>query len=217
MAKKKLSRQHITLSEEQKDAKRTILDSRITFLEGDAGTSKTFLSVEVALDLYSRQIVDKIIITRPPVEAGPGMGFLPGDLGPKEGKLAPYLIPVFETIEKILGEGGKQQLDQMLVNDEVVVSPPQLLRGRNFERAVIIVDEGQNLTVQQLKLILSRLCKGSKLIFTMDKNQIDLTEPTHSCYFQLHKIKNVGEVSFIKLTENHRDPLALELIKLIER
>lgn len=216
MAKKRLIESGIHLTQEQKEVKGEVMANRVIFLEGRAGTSKTFLSIQIALDLFHKKEVDKIVITRPPIEAGASLGYLPGGFDSKDGKLAPYLIPVFEIFEEIIGMGGKQVVDQMVANGEIVVTPPQLIRGWNFKRAIVIIDEAQNLTVPQLKLILSRLCKGSKLIFTMDERQIDLVPTSTSCYKVLKKLNNASGVFFGRLTENHRDPLAIELLDLIE-
>lgn len=201
------------LTPEQKIIKNDVMENHVNFLFGRAGTSKSHLAVNVGLDLLTKKLhYDKIIICRPPLEAGMSMGFLPGGLDPLEGKVAPYAKPILTLVEKM---SSPDTVKGMIEHGILEVVPPQLVRGWTFENSVVIVDEGQNLNLQQFKLIISRLGKTSKLIFTMDAEQIDLIPPHESCIHYLPKLMGTEGVYFCTLTENFRHPLALEILNKI--
>lgn len=139
------------------------------FALGPAGTGKTFISAVVASELYLRGKVKKIILTRPAVPAcGEEYGFLPGGLNQK---LAPWVVPIFEVLQDCLGKG---QLDDAVKNGDVEIAPLGMLRGRTFRDAFVLIDEAQNCTKDQLKLILTRMGEGSRLVVSGDLKQSDI-------------------------------------------
>lgn len=208
-----LRRPNGQLTEEQKIIKTNVMENHVNFLFGRAGTSKSHLAVNVGLDLLAKRLhYDKLIICRPPIEAGMSMGFLPGGLDPLEGKVAPYAKPILTLVEKMT---DSMTVKAMLEHGVLEVVPPQLVRGWTFENAVVIIDEGQNLDLNQFKLIVSRLGKTSKLIFTMDYDQIDLIPPNHSCIHSIENLRDMEGIFIATLTENFRHPLALKIIDAV--
>lgn len=208
-----ISFSNITLTAEQKEAKAKALDHDIVVFTGRPGTSKSFLSCQIALDLLLSGRVGKIIVTRPMVDVGKTMGFLPGDAFDfKEGKSAPYLAPILQAMCKLR---NKDEIDKLIETEKIQIVPIQFIRGLNFEDCVVLVDESQNCTTDELKAITTRLCKNAKLIFTSDVNQIDLMNKHSSAGYFFNKIKDVEGVALIELKENFRSDLALTIMDLI--
>jgi len=145
-----------------------IRTSSITFGIGSAGSGKTFLSIATALELLHENKCEKIIITRPVVEAGEHLGFLPGDMIEKT---LPYLIPLYDALDSFL---GKQRRENYITNSKIEILPLAYMRGRDLKDSVIILDEAQNTTLSQLKMALTRLGKGSKIVVNGDPTQNDL-------------------------------------------
>jgi phosphate starvation-inducible PhoH-like protein len=143
----------ITLNEEQKEAKQVILDNPVTLLKGMAGSGKTLVACQVALDLMFRKDIERIIITRPTV-AKEEIGFLPGDL--KE-KMDPWLAPIYANLHMLY---DKTKIEKMVADGQIEIVPFAFMRGRTFPDAVVIVDECQNITHGQTEMILGRLGKG---------------------------------------------------------
>ena len=161
----------VTLTAEQKVAKASALDNQVVIFTGKPGTSKTLLNCNIALDLLISNRVGKIIVTRPTVGVGKEMGFLPGDAFDfKEGKMAPYTAPILQAMYKLK---DKKTIDEMIEKGEIEIVPIQFVRGLNFEDCVVLVDEAQNLTPEELKALTTRLCENGKMMFTCDVNQID--------------------------------------------
>ena len=158
----------------QKDYYRKIQDNDLVFGIGPAGTGKTYLAVVIGVALLKKNIVRKIILTRPVVEAGENLGFLPGDL--KE-KVDPYLRPLYDALYDVL---GLEQTEKMIVRGIIEIAPLAYMRGRTLEDAYIILDEAQNTTKQQMKMFLTRLGFNSKMVVTGDETQIDLPKPVKS-------------------------------------
>jgi phosphate starvation-inducible protein PhoH and related proteins len=158
----------VNLNEEQRLAKEEILKNKVTFLKGKAGSGKSLLAVQTALDCLFKKQVDKIYITRPAVDAGESYGYLPGD---KNSKMAPYTDAIYDNMYTAY---NKEKVDKEIRDGRIVVVPIGHMRGSNFSNAVVIIDEAQNVTKPQMELILTRLCKGSKMIFVGDSSQIDL-------------------------------------------
>ena len=158
----------------QKDYYRKILDNDLVFGIGPAGTGKTYLAVVIGVSLLKKNIVRKIILTRPVVEAGENLGFLPGDL--KE-KVDPYLRPLYDALYDVL---GLEQTEKMIERGIIEIAPLAYMRGRTLEDAYIILDEAQNTTKQQMKMFLTRLGFNSKMVVTGDETQIDLPKPVKS-------------------------------------
>ncbi len=158
----------------QKDYYRKIQDNDLVFGIGPAGTGKTYLAVVIGVALLKKNIVRKIILTRPVVEAGENLGFLPGDL--KE-KVDPYLRPLYDALYDVL---GLEQTEKMIERGIIEIAPLAYMRGRTLEDAYIILDEAQNTTKQQMKMFLTRLGFNSKMVVTGDETQIDLPNPVKS-------------------------------------
>lgn len=202
------------LSDEQKAAKRVALDNTITFLTGKPGTSKTFLAAQIGLDGVISKEYGKLIVTRPMVDVGNSMGFLPGEaFSFTEGKTAPYLQPVLQQMYKLR---SKEEITAMITKGTIEVVPVQFVRGLNFEDCIVIVDEAANLTHEEAKAIITRVGKDSKLIFTSDYNQIDLKNKNISLSNLVDKISELDGVGVYNLTENYRHPLAIEIMELIQ-
>ena len=155
----------------QKVYLRAIKENEITFGIGPAGTGKTYLAVAMAVAALRNKTVEKIILTRPAVEAGERLGFLPGDL---QEKVDPYLRPIYDALNDIL---GNETFQKFLVKGIIEVAPLAYMRGRTLDGAFIILDEAQNTTAPQMKMFLTRLGFGSKMVITGDLSQVDL--PLH--------------------------------------
>lgn len=158
----------------QNDYIQAILDNDIAFGIGPAGTGKTYLAVAAAVDAYERDRVERIILTRPAVEAGERLGFLPGDLSQK---VDPYLRPLYDALFDLLGFDKTQRL---LERQTIEIAPLAYMRGRTLNNAFVILDEAQNTTPEQMKMFLTRIGFGSKAVITGDVTQIDLPRGTRS-------------------------------------
>ena len=200
---------NITLSEEQKRAKDNILNHAFSFLVGKAGSGKTLLAVQVALDLFFKRQYNKIIITRPTV-ATEDNGFLPGD---EKEKLEPWLVPIMSNMRKVYNKPDKIQ--KMVEDGDIELVSLAHFRGRTFDNAVVIVDEFQNLTKPQLRMALGRLGKDSIMIFCGDNQQIDLGSALNSAIDDVHKIKDSDHVYKVILEDNHRHKAIDDVLKLL--
>lgn len=173
-----------------------INNSVVTFGIGPAGTGKTFLAVASAVKLYDEEKVKKIVLTRPAVEAGERLGYLPGDLSQK---IDPYLVPLFDSLEYFFGNENLQYLIEKRV---IEIVPLAYMRGRTLSNACIILDEAQNATVSQIKMFLTRIGDESKIIITGDESQVDLQNKEFSGLKKVRKsLSNIEEIS-ISLFEN---------------
>jgi phosphate starvation-inducible PhoH-like protein len=200
---------NITLSDEQKEAKSNILSHPYNFVLGKAGSGKTLLAVQVALDMYFTRKVNKIVITRPSVSTEDN-GFLPGSL---EEKMEPWLVPIRSNMRKVY---NKPAILEKMENDEnIELVSLSHFRGRTFENSCVIIDEFQNLTKQQLGMVLGRLGKGSTMILTGDPQQIDLKFTNDSAIHEVPKLKPSQYVYQIALLDNHRHEALNELLKLL--
>lgn len=190
---------NIQLNEEQKIAKDTILNSAISAIKGKAGSGKSLLAANIALDLLFRKEVEKVIITRPTVGAGPDIGFLPGDINEK---LAPFTAPVYENMYRLY---KKEAIEKCVEEGLIEIVPVNFMRGRNFTNCLVIADESQNLTDSQTELLLTRMCHGSRLIFCGDGAQIDLKDKKTSGFeFMCKHLIDVPGFNVIILKTNHR-------------
>jgi len=183
----------------------------LIFAVGPAGTGKTFLAVLCACQSFKKGDVERIIITRPAVEAGESLGFLPGDL--KE-KIDPYLMPIYDALDEIL---GKEQKDKLIEKGAIEVMPLAYMRGRTLNKAFIILDEAQNTTDKQMLMFLTRLGYNSKMIVNGDITQIDLniTRNKSGLVTAIEKLININEVSFIEFSNSDvvRNPLVQKIIE----
>ena len=200
---------NISLNEEQKVAKAQILDNTVTILRGKAGSGKSLLAANVALDLLFSKEIEKIIITRPTVVAGQDIGFLPGDVNEK---LAPFTAPVYENMHRLY---NKEKIEKCIQEGEIEIVPVSFMRGRNFTNCLVVVDEAQNLTDNQTELLLTRICEGSKMIFCGDGAQIDLKDRKTSGFDVVCKhMKDVTGFNVVTLEKNHRHPIVDEILEV---
>ncbi len=168
----------------------------LTFGLGPAGTGKTYLAVAKAVAEMEAKKVDKIILTRPAVEAGENLGFLPGDL--KE-KIDPYLRPLYDALYEML---PRDIVDKKIQNGEIEIAPLAYMRGRTLSHAVVILDEAQNTTPMQMKMFLTRLGEGSKMVVNGDLTQTDLPRGMESGLKEAERIlQNVDEIAFVRFDE----------------
>lgn len=182
----------------------------VTFGVGPAGTGKTYLAMTVAVSDLVAQRVSRIVLTRPAVEAGEHLGFLPGNY---EEKVLPYLRPLYDALFDLL---GSEKAEEMVAHGVIEIAPLAFMRGRTLNDAFIILDEGQNATREQMKMFLTRLGFGSKMVVTGDVTQIDL--PTHRGSGLLHAVdilKNVDGIAVCRLTD--RDVVRHQLVQSIVR
>jgi phosphate starvation-inducible PhoH-like protein len=199
----------ITLSEEQKQAKSKIIETPFNFILGKAGSGKTLLAVQVALDMFFKRKINKIIITRPTV-SNEDNGFLPGTLAEK---MDPWLVPLRSNMRKVYDK--PDILDKMEKDENIELVSLAHFRGRTFDHAVCIVDEFQNLTKQQLQMVVSRLGRDSIMILTGDRYQIDLKFSNDSAVHEVPKLTKSKYVNEIILLDNHRHESLNEILKLL--
>ncbi|MFJ7746223.1 PhoH family protein [Peribacillus sp. NPDC097295] len=186
----------------------------LVFGIGPAGTGKTYLAVVMAINALKNGQVKRIILTRPAVEAGESLGFLPGDL--KE-KVDPYLRPLYDALHDLL---GMEQTQRMIERGTIEIAPLAYMRGRTLEDAFVILDEAQNTTEAQMKMFLTRLGFGSKMVITGDRTQIDLPKGMKSGLVRVEEIlKNVKGLSFVYFEQSDvvRHPLVAKIITAYEQ
>lgn len=190
-----------------------IRDNMIVFGLGPAGTGKTYLAMAMAITAFKREEVSRIILTRPAIEAGEKLGFLPGDL---QSKVDPYLRPLYDALYQIMGaESFAKNMEKGLIE----VAPLAYMRGRTLDNAYIILDEAQNTTPAQMKMFLTRIGFGSKVVITGDRTQKDLSPGTTSGLDVAIKVlKKVDEIAFCNLTSKDvvRHPLVQKIVKAYE-
>lgn len=197
----------------QSDYVQSVKDNDIVFGVGPAGTGKTFLAVAMAVASLRKGEVKRIILTRPAVEAGENLGFLPGDL--KE-KVDPYLRPLYDSLYTIL---GVEHTGRLMERETIEIAPLAYMRGRTLDDAFVILDEAQNTTIQQMKMFITRLGFGSKMIINGDITQIDLPRGTKSGLIHGHrtlsKVNGIGIVNFDS-ADVIRHPLVSRVINAYE-
>lgn len=191
-----------------------IRNNTVTFAIGPAGTGKTYLAVAMAVQAFKNEEVDRIILTRPAVEAGENLGFLPGDL---QTKVDPYMRPLYDALADLMGyETYTLNMERGLIE----VSPLAYMRGRTLDNSYIILDEAQNTTPEQMKMFLTRLGYDSKIVVTGDATQIDLPRNQRSGLIQAQKVlKNVKGMAFVELDESDvmRNPIVQSIIKAYDK
>ena len=194
------------LNEEQKLAKAQILENTVTLLSGQAGSGKTFLACNIALDGLLRRMYQKIIITRPTVSKEE-IGFLPGDL---REKMDPWVQPIYQNFFQLY---DKIKIEKLIKDDLIEIVPVSFMRGRTFLDSLIIVDEAQNVTHEQMEMIVTRIGKNSKMVICGDTHQVDLKKKEESGFKFLctaaRKIKNMESIC---LLTNNRDSIVEDLI-----
>lgn len=194
----------------QKDYVDAIRNKMIVFGMGPAGTGKTYLAMAMAITAFKNEEVGRIILTRPAIEAGEKLGFLPGDL---QSKIDPYLRPLYDALYQIMGADSYQKnMEKGLIE----VAPLAYMRGRTLDNAFIILDEAQNTTPAQMKMFLTRIGFGSKVVVTGDATQKDLAPDTKSGLdVALKVLKNIDEIGICQLTSNDvvRHPLVQKIVQ----
>ena len=199
----------LSLSNEQKKAKTEILKHPYNFIVGKAGSGKTLLAVQIALDQFFKKQYNKIIITRPTISTEDN-GFLPGS---EREKMEPWLVPIRANMRKVY---NKPNILQKMESDESIeLVSLSHFRGRTFDNSIVIVDEFQNLTKQQLLMVLGRVGKGSTMILCGDKQQCDLKFNNDSAVHEVPKLKGSKYVYDIMLKDNHRHESLDEILTLL--
>jgi len=202
---------NISLNEEQKQAKSVIIDNAnpITLLRGQAGSGKTLLACQIALDMFFNRKIEKIIITRPVVAAADDIGYLPGNI--KE-KMDPGLAPIYANLYMLY---NKESIDKLVEKQDIEILPFAFVRGRTFVNALVIVDECQNVNSNQTEMIIGRLGLESKMVFCGDTSQIDLRNKKESGidFFKILESRVKG-VKVITLKQNHRHPIIPEILDI---
>ena len=185
-----------------------IKDNSIVFGIGPAGTGKTYLAVAIAAAMYRNRVVEKIILTRPAVEAGEKLGFLPGDLG---AKVDPYLKPLYDALQEMF---GLEVYSRLIEKGVIEIAPLAYMRGRTLSNAFIILDEAQNATREQMKMFLTRMGEGSRIVVTGDATQIDLPNDKSSGLLHAATIlQGIDNISVIHL--KNRDIVRNDLVQAI--
>lgn len=197
----------------QREYVKAISKYALTFGIGPAGTGKTFLAIAMALSsLYSRE-VERIVLTRPVVEAGEKLGFLPGDI---QQKVNPYFRPLYDALYRLI---GFERTADLIEKEIIEIAPLAYMRGRTIDHAFIILDEGQNTLNSQMKMFLTRFGQNSRVAITADVSQIDLPDPKKSGIFSAIKIlKNIAGIQFVYLNRKDivRHPLVQKIIEAYE-
>ena len=186
----------------------------ITFGIGPAGTGKTFLAVVMAISALKKGLVEKIVLTRPAVEAGESLGFLPGDL---KDKVDPYLRPIYDALNAIF---GVEHTERLIERNVIEIAPLAYMRGRTLDNAFVILDEAQNTTNAQMKMFLTRLGFGSKMIVNGDISQIDLPNKNKSGLVEAQKIlQDLNQIEFVEFTSQDvvRHPVVARVINAYEK
>ncbi len=191
-----------------------IKKNTVIFGIGPAGTGKTYLAMAMAITAFKNEEVNRIILTRPAIEAGEKLGFLPGDL---QQKVDPYLRPLYDALHEIMGaDAFMKNMEKGLIE----VAPLAYMRGRTLDNAFIVLDEAQNTTPEQMKMFLTRIGYGSKAVITGDLTQIDLTEGKRSGLLESTKIlSGIEDIGIITLTNKDvvRHPLVQKIIQAYEK
>ena len=197
----------------QKEYVNAILKQTVTIGVGPAGTGKTYLAVAAAVAAFRDKQVNRIILTRPAVEAGERLGFLPGDL---QSKVDPYLRPLYDALFDML---GAETYQKYLERGNIEVAPLAYMRGRTLDDAFVILDEAQNTTIMQMKMFLTRLGFNSKMIVNGDTSQIDLPRNVKSGLIDAQeKLKNISQIDFVHFSAKDvvRHPVVAEIIRAYE-
>jgi phosphate starvation-inducible PhoH-like protein len=200
----------IARSEKQSDYIKALKENDVVMSLGPAGTGKSFLAVSVAVTLLMEKKIDRVILSRPAVEAGEKLGFLPGDM--KE-KVDPYLRPLYDALYELF---GADKIDKKIETGEIEIAPLAFMRGRTLKNCFAILDEAQNATETQIKMFLTRIGENSKLVVNGDPSQVDLINKSHSGLIKSKDIlKDLNEIKIIEFNHNDvvRHPLVSKIIR----
>ena len=204
----------IARSEKQSDYIKALKENDIVISLGPAGTGKSFLAVSVAVTLLMEKKIDRVILSRPAVEAGEKLGFLPGDM--KE-KVDPYLRPLYDALYELF---GADKIDKKIESGEIEIAPLAFMRGRTLKNCFAILDEAQNATETQIKMFLTRIGENSKLVVNGDPSQIDLINKAQSGLIKSkHILKNLKEIKIVEFDHNDvvRHPLVSKIIRAYQK
>tara|TARA_B100000886_G_scaffold340434_1_gene309962 strand:+ start:4065 stop:5069 length:1005 start_codon:yes stop_codon:yes gene_type:complete len=204
----------IARSEKQSDYIKALKENDIVMSLGPAGTGKSFLAVSVAITLLMEKKIDRVILSRPAVEAGEKLGFLPGDM--KE-KVDPYLRPLYDALYELF---GVDKIDKKIETGEIEIAPLAFMRGRTLKNCFAILDEAQNATETQIKMFLTRIGENSKLVVNGDPSQIDLINKRDSGLIKSRNIlKDLSEIKIIEFDHNDvvRHPLVTKIIRAYQK
>tara|TARA_Y100001970_G_scaffold125834_1_gene155649 strand:- start:10998 stop:12014 length:1017 start_codon:yes stop_codon:yes gene_type:complete len=204
----------IPKSKQQSQYLKTLLNEDIVISLGPAGTGKSYLAVSVAVNMLMEKKVEKVILSRPAVEAGERLGFLPGDM--KE-KVDPYLQPLYDALYDLF---GYEKVQRKIESGEIEIAPLAFMRGRTLKNSFAILDEAQNASLTQIKMFLTRIGENSKIVVNGDPSQIDLINKNHSGLVQSTKIlKNIKEIKCIEFdhTDVVRHPLVSKIIQAYQQ
>ena len=200
----------IARSEKQSEYIKALKENEIVISLGPAGTGKSFLAVSVAVTLLMEKKIERVILSRPAVEAGEKLGFLPGDM--KE-KVDPYLRPLYDALYELF---GADKINKKIESGEIEIAPLAFMRGRTLKNCFAILDEAQNATETQIKMFLTRIGENSKLVVNGDPSQIDLINKSQSGLIKSKKLlKNLNEIKIIEFDHNDvvRHPLVSKIIR----
>ena len=204
----------ISKSKKQKDYIKALKKSQVIMSLGPAGTGKTYLAVAVALTMLLEKKVERIILSRPAVEAGERLGFLPGDI--KE-KIDPYLRPLYDSLQDLI---DNEKIQRKIETGEIEIAPLAFMRGRTLKNSFAILDEAQNATETQIKMFLTRIGENSKLVVNGDPSQIDLPNKNQSGLVKSQAIlKDIQEISIINFDHNDviRHPLVTKIVEAYQK
>ena len=198
----------ISLNDEQKEAKKIILENTVTVIKGMAGSGKTLVAAQCALDLLFKREIERIVIARPMV-ARTDMGALPGSA---EDKLHPWLIPIYANLYLLY---NKMSIDKLIQEGVIEILPFQFMRGRTLTDSFVIIDEAQNITHEEMEMVIGRLGKESKMVFCGDNSQIDLKNKKDSGLDFLKTIEGrVPGLKNVVLLQNHRHPIVKDILSV---
>ena len=196
---------NVELNEEQKETKRLIIDNQVVVITGVAGTGKSLISAQTALDFLLKKQCEDIFVTRATIEVGKSLGFLPGGL---DDKFNPYLEALIDNLYKCK---DRVIIDKIIEAKQIKALPLQFIRGKTIE-SILIVEESQNLTKGEVLAILTRLGKSGKIIFNGDNNQQDTKDTLTGLSYLIELSKIIPEIKWKKLIENHRSDLVAKIL-----
>lgn len=198
----------VELNEEQKEVVSKFYQYDVNFILGDFGSGKSLVATYAAISSFRKKQFNKVWITRPMLKNG--LAALPGTL---EEKMFPYVFPILQNLEVCQ---GKENTTKMQVTGDLQIMPVDVAKGVTFMESVVIVDEFQDMDYNDFRTILTRLGKGSKIIFCGSKEQIDKSIGDKSCYYKIKKLQDSNLAGFSTLTANHRNPILTDIIKYLE-
>jgi len=197
----------VSLNEEQKEAKRLIVENQIVVITGRAGSGKSLVCAQAALDFLKKKQIDCIYNTRAAIEVGKSLGFLPGALNEK---FDPYMEALLDNLAKCCSD--KNEIDKLLQDEKIKALPVQFIRGKTVDD-ILIVEEAQNLTKGEMLAILTRLGKNGRIIINGDNEQKDIKDPYNGLSYVIELSKKIEEIKWIKLRTNHRSDIVGKILE----